>query len=306
MLKVWLTVLMLGAVAAAPHAAADVKMSHVRLADSGEGLLYEPAEPGPKARVALVNIHSFSSYLNHTSCRNLAERGYRILCGNTRFTNAQDGYKGFEDHAPAIRSAVARAKAIPGVTKVVLIGHSMGAPMMAFYQNIAQNGAKSCQGPEKIMPCEDRNLRDLSSPASTSTTTPRCVLPSTRVVLLMLCVDVNVLVYAHRGETPRHDDYLSWLSSLRNGPELVGVPGVTVAGFLRLVTNPRVFRDPTPLEQALSFARALLDSPSVTRMAEGARHSELSSVCVLGPGPPATASRMPTSRAWRSNTRPPC
>lgn len=91
----------------------------------------------------------------------------------------------------------------------------------------------------------------------------------------MLCVDVNVLVYAHRGETPRHDDYLSWLSSLRNGPELVGVPGVTVAGFLRLVTNPRVFRDPTPLDQALSFARALLGSPSVTRMAEGARHSEL-------------------------------
>ena len=150
-----------GMAATLPAAAADIKMSYVRLADGAEALLYEPAQAGPKAHVALVNIHSFSSYLNHTSCRNMAERGYPILCGSTRFTNAEDDYKGFEDHAPAIKSAVARVKAIAGVTKVVLIGHSMGAPMMAFYQNVAQNGAKVCQGPEKIMPCDDANLRDL-------------------------------------------------------------------------------------------------------------------------------------------------
>lgn len=162
MLRSSITALMLAAATIVPHTAtADVRMNYIRLADGGEGLLYEPEKPGDRARVALVNIHSFSSYLNHSSCRNLAERGYRILCGNTRFTNAQDGYKGFEDHVPAIRAAVSRVKAIPGVSKVVLIGHSMGAPMMAFYQNIAQNGPKACQGPEKIIPCDDRSLRDL-------------------------------------------------------------------------------------------------------------------------------------------------
>jgi hypothetical protein len=138
-----------------------VKMTYVRLDDRGEGLLYEPVLPGPKAQIGLVTIHSASSYLNHSSCMNMAERGYRILCGNTRFTNAEEDYKGFEDHAPAIKSAVNFVKGITGVTNVILIGHSMAAPMMAFYQNIAENGASTCQGSKVIMPCDDTNLMDL-------------------------------------------------------------------------------------------------------------------------------------------------
>jgi pimeloyl-ACP methyl ester carboxylesterase len=140
-----------------------VNITYVRLADRGEGLLYEPVSPDPKANIALVNMHSASSYLNHSSCMNMAERGYRILCGNTRFTNAEEAYKGFEDHAPAINSAINFVKGIAGVTNVVLIGHSMGAPMMAFYQNIAENGASTCQGNQVIMPCDDSKLLELSA-----------------------------------------------------------------------------------------------------------------------------------------------
>ena len=60
----------LGATAA--HAADAIRMSHVRLADGAEALLYEPVTPGAKSHIALVNLHSFASYLNHSSCANMA------------------------------------------------------------------------------------------------------------------------------------------------------------------------------------------------------------------------------------------
>ncbi len=79
-------------------------------------------------------MHSYSSQLDSPACDDLADRGYRILCADSRFTNNDLGYKGFEDHAPAIRSAIEYMRGLEGIEKVVLLGHSMGAPMMAFYQ----------------------------------------------------------------------------------------------------------------------------------------------------------------------------
>ncbi len=40
------------------------------------------------------------------------------------------------------------------------------------------------------------------------------------------------------------------------------LPMIT-AGFLRLVTNPRVFSEPDPMEDAVAFLDVLLDSPGV-------------------------------------------
>lgn len=155
-------VALFGAFCALPAlAAGEVTMSYVALDDDAQGLLYAPATPGDKARIGLIQIHSYSSTLDSPSCRNLAERGYRILCADTRFTNNDLGYKGFEDHAPAIRSAIEYMRGLEGVEKVVLIGHSMGAPMMAFYQNIAEHGPGACQDAAKIMPCDPKDLEGL-------------------------------------------------------------------------------------------------------------------------------------------------
>jgi pimeloyl-ACP methyl ester carboxylesterase len=149
------------ATASRADAQAQIKTTFVNLGSGGQGILYEPVMPGPKSHIGLINIHSFSSYLHHSSCENMASRGYRILCADTRYTKHQDAYKGYEDHAPVIKAAVNYVRALPGVTKLVLVGHSMGAPMMAFYQNVAQNGPKACQGPEKIMPCDAKGLDGL-------------------------------------------------------------------------------------------------------------------------------------------------
>lgn len=88
----------------------------------------------------------------------------------------------------------------------------------------------------------------------------------------MLCVDVNVLVYAHRPDAPDHDAYRSWLDAARRGSEPVGVPAIAASGFLRIVTHPRIFNDPTPLPIGLDFLEALRSSPAVVPVVPGERH----------------------------------
>jgi toxin-antitoxin system PIN domain toxin len=91
----------------------------------------------------------------------------------------------------------------------------------------------------------------------------------------MRCVDVNVLVFAHRLEAPNHDRYRAWLDEARSGEEPLGLAEPVLAGFLRVVTHPRIFREPTPLDIALDFVEGLLRSPTATRVVPGERHWSL-------------------------------
>src|SRR5690242_6608570 len=128
---------------------AQVKTTYVSLGGGAEAILYEPTVSNAKSHVGIVVFHSFSSYMNFVGCAPLATAGYRVLCGSTPFTNNQVGYKGYEDHAPAIKAGVNYVKSLSGVTKVLLMGHSMGAPMMAFYQAVAEKGTRVCTDPRR-------------------------------------------------------------------------------------------------------------------------------------------------------------
>jgi toxin-antitoxin system PIN domain toxin len=90
--------------------------------------------------------------------------------------------------------------------------------------------------------------------------------------LSMRCVDVNVLLYAHRPESPHHARFRSWLDSARGGAEPVGIAPIVESGFLRVATHPRVFADPTPLPVALAFLDALRSSPAVIHVEPSPRH----------------------------------
>ncbi len=88
----------------------------------------------------------------------------------------------------------------------------------------------------------------------------------------MLCVDVNVLVYAHRRDLDDHATIRAWLDAARTGAETVGLCDAVASGFLRVVTNARVFIDPTPFDDALAFLEVLRASPSVAVVQPGERH----------------------------------
>lgn len=62
-------------------------------------------------------------------------------------------------------------------------------------------------------------------------------------------------------------------SSATPGPEEpLGLSSLVLSGFLRVVTHPRVFRDPTPLETALDFVEAVRTAPNRVELAPGQRH----------------------------------
>jgi hypothetical protein len=87
--------------------------------------------------------------------------------------------------------------------------------------------------------------------------------------------DVNVLVYAHRQDALRHQEYLNWLNQVLNSDAAFGVSDLVLSGFLRVVTHPRVFRDPTPLSLAQEFAVAIHDHPNALTVSPGERHWDI-------------------------------
>ena len=87
--------------------------------------------------------------------------------------------------------------------------------------------------------------------------------------------DVNVLVYARREDAVDHVRYREWLEQLINGDEAFGMADLVLSGFLRIVTHPRIFDPPTPLEDALVFVDTLTSRPNCVRLAPGPRHWEL-------------------------------
>jgi uncharacterized protein len=91
----------------------------------------------------------------------------------------------------------------------------------------------------------------------------------------MRLVDVNVLIYAHRLDAVRHQEYADWLRDLLAGQEPYGIADLVLSGFLRVVTNPKVFRQPTPMETALAFAELVRTQPTCVPVQPGQRHWDI-------------------------------
>lgn len=73
----------------------------------------------------------------------------------------------------------------------------------------------------------------------------------------MILPDVNVLVYAYRGESGDHEAYSAWLSALVAGEDELALVDHCLTGFLRIVTNPRIYAEPAPTAEALRFVSRL-------------------------------------------------
>ncbi|NJK91532.1 MAG: type II toxin-antitoxin system VapC family toxin [Blastochloris sp.] len=88
----------------------------------------------------------------------------------------------------------------------------------------------------------------------------------------MILLDVNILVQAHREDADQHRAVRSWLEGKMSSPEGVGVSDLVLSGCLRVITHPKVFLRPTPLELALEFVRDFRDREEVQLLAPGKRH----------------------------------
>jgi hypothetical protein len=69
--------------------------------------------------------------------------------------------------------------------------------------------------------------------------------------------DVNVLIYAHRAEAVEHERYKDWLAALVSSHAPFALSDLVSVGFVRIVTNNRIWSGPTPPEMALEFIARL-------------------------------------------------
>ena len=91
----------------------------------------------------------------------------------------------------------------------------------------------------------------------------------------MIAVDTNILVYAHRPEMPFHDRAREVLEMALMKPEPLAVPWPCVHEFLAVVTNQRIFREPTPIDMALDALRGLQQSLDGGFLGEGDGYLEM-------------------------------
>jgi hypothetical protein len=148
---------------AGPHS--PMKRTYIPLDDYGfktshgvssAAVLVENPVPNANARIVLINTHpknhdNFKYFVGEI----MAKRGFRVIQVNDY------GKEMPESLLPGIAAAIRFARTLPGVEKVVLIGHSGGGPVLSFYQEIAENGPSACQIPERLLKCDGENLQDL-------------------------------------------------------------------------------------------------------------------------------------------------
>ncbi|MFZ4758066.1 MAG: type II toxin-antitoxin system VapC family toxin [Burkholderiaceae bacterium] len=98
----------------------------------------------------------------------------------------------------------------------------------------------------------------------------------------MIAVDTNILVYAHRSDSPFHDRARSALESLANGTREWAIPWPCAHEFLAIVTHPRIYRTATPPATALAQLSALHARSNLVFIAETDDHLQHLEPMVLG------------------------
>jgi toxin-antitoxin system PIN domain toxin len=84
----------------------------------------------------------------------------------------------------------------------------------------------------------------------------------------VIALDTNILIYAHREDSPFHEAAFDRLAELAQGPASWAIPWPCVHEFLAIVTHPRIYAPPTPLADAIDQVEAWLESPTLVLLGE--------------------------------------
>lgn len=86
----------------------------------------------------------------------------------------------------------------------------------------------------------------------------------------MIAIDSNILIYAHRKDSPFHEAADRELTKLVEAGGTWAIPWPCLHEFLVIVTHPRIYDPPTPLEEALLQADCWSESPRLEMIGERA------------------------------------
>ncbi|MBE9062442.1 type II toxin-antitoxin system VapC family toxin [cf. Phormidesmis sp. LEGE 11477] len=91
---------------------------------------------------------------------------------------------------------------------------------------------------------------------------------------MYLC-DVNIYINAHREENVGYEFYHHWLTEQLSSSETFLYCDWILSAFIRIVTHPRIYKTPTPLEQAIAFTNTVRSQPNALGIMPGARHWQI-------------------------------
>lgn len=86
----------------------------------------------------------------------------------------------------------------------------------------------------------------------------------------MIAVDTNILVYAHRPEAPFHQPARRCLAALRAARRPWGIPIHCLAEFAAVVSNPRIWKEPSGAPQVRAQVDAWRTSPELQLLEDDA------------------------------------
>lgn len=89
----------------------------------------------------------------------------------------------------------------------------------------------------------------------------------------MRMLDVNVLIYAHRTDAhPEHEAYARWITGLATQAEPFALSSLALSGLVRIVTNPKVFEQPSTSQEVFGFIGELRRRPNAHLFNPGPGH----------------------------------
>lgn len=88
----------------------------------------------------------------------------------------------------------------------------------------------------------------------------------------MILVDANILLYAEDALNLQHDKAREWWDATLSGAAPVCLCWPVVSAFIRIGTNPRVFKNPLSLKQASARVDSWFKQPCVRMVEPTDRH----------------------------------
>lgn len=88
----------------------------------------------------------------------------------------------------------------------------------------------------------------------------------------MIAIDTNILIYAHREDSPFHQRAYTQIERLVESSAAWAIPWPCLHEFFSITTHPRVFDPPTPLGTAVDQIEAWLECPTLHCIGESSLH----------------------------------
>ncbi len=90
----------------------------------------------------------------------------------------------------------------------------------------------------------------------------------------MIAVDTNILVYAHREDSPFHQTAKSCVRGLAENARSWAIPWPCIHEFYAITTHPRIYAPPSTRQQAIRQLSAWFASTSLVMLGETATYWE--------------------------------